>query len=201
MLGHYQQKCWGWMSWGTSWLEIRMEQYFYSQTVFQWASNYNNPTADIISFKCNLFLPGFSFLQIAHFALNNNQSLSYITGIKQQSITLISLALNNNPSLSYITGIKQKSITLSYITGIKQQSITLSYITGDKQQSITLLYHCNNGCLLTFTSSDWLLNILDCIGGVMVCVLVSSVVGFVFEPWSGQTRLYFKHILLSYKTR
>ena len=114
-----------------------------------------------------MFLPGFSFLKIAHLALNNNQSLS-----------LISLALNNNQSLSYITDIKQQSITLSYTTGIKQQSITLSYITGIKLQSIT----GNNGCLLTFTSSDWLLNILDRIGGVMVCVLASSAVGFVFEP-------------------
>jgi hypothetical protein len=104
-----------------------------------------------------LFLPGFSFLKIAHLALNNNQSLSYITGIKKQSITLISLAINNNQSLSYITGNKQQSSTLSYITG-------------------------NNGCLLTFTSSDWLLNILDRIGGVMVCVLASSAVDCVFEP-------------------
>jgi hypothetical protein len=117
-----------------------------------------------------LFLPGFSFLKIAHLTLNNNQSLSYITGIKQQSITLISLAINNNQSLSYITGNKQQSSTLSYITGNKQQSSTLSYITG------------NNGCLLTFTSSDWLLNILDRIGGVMVCVLASSAVDCVFEP-------------------
>jgi hypothetical protein len=45
------------------------------------------------------------------------------------------------------------------------------------------------------------LNILDRIGGVMVCVLASSAVDCVFEPWLGQTRLYFKHILLSYKTR
>jgi hypothetical protein len=68
-------------------------------------------------------LPGFSFLKIAHLALNNNQSLYLFL-----------------------------------------------YITG------------NNGCLLTFTSSDWLLNILDRIGGVMVCVLASSAVDCVFEP-------------------
>jgi hypothetical protein len=47
-------------------------------------------------------LPGFSFLKIAHLALNNNQSLS-----------LISLALNNNQSLSLISlGIQAKKFLL-----------------------------------------------------------------------------------------